>query len=195
MTKIIGLTGGIGSGKTTVSRMFEKLGVPIFNSDLEARLIMNDKDIISKISLLFNDIVIDENGLLDRKKISNIVFKDKEKLKELNAIIHPLIKSHFNNWLKTHKNKKYVIKETAILFENNGQDLCDATILVTAPDEVRIQRVMNRDNKSREEVLQVMANQMPETEKMKLANYLIVNVDLKESCEKVYNLHKKLNII
>lgn len=195
MTKIIGLTGGIGSGKTTVSRMFEKLGVPIFNSDLEARLIMNDKDIISKISLLFNDIVIDENGLLDRKKISNIVFKDKEKLKELNAIIHPLIKSHFNNWLKTHKNKKYVIKETAILFENNGQDLCDATILVTAPDEVRIQRVMNRDNKSREEVLQVMANQMPETEKMKLANYLIVNVDLKESCEKIYNLHKKLNII
>lgn len=188
MTKIIGLTGGIGSGKTTVANFFKEKGVPVYIADDEAKKIMDNNEVITEVQQLFEEKVIDNFGKLDRKKISQIVFHNKEKLKALNALIHPKIKAHFNTWLENHASFSFVIKEVAILFETNGHLHCDATILVTAPIEIRVERVMKRDHKTREEVLQVINNQMPEEEKIKLATYVVEN-------EKLEKTHKQVEII
>lgn len=188
MTKIIGLTGGIGSGKTTVANFFKEKGVPVYIADDEAKKIMDYNEVIAEVQQLFEEKVIDNFGKLDRKKISQIVFHNKEKLKALNALIHPKVKAHFNTWLEKHASFSFVIKEVAILFETNGHLHCDATILVTAPIEIRVERVMKRDHKTREEVLQVINNQMPEEEKIKLATYVVEN-------EKLEKTHKQVEII
>lgn len=188
MTKIIGLTGGIGSGKTTVANFFKEKGVPVYIADDEAKKIMDNNEVITEVQQLFEEKVIDNFGKLDRKKISQIVFHNKEKLKALNALIHPKVKAHFNTWLEKHASFSFVIKEVAILFETNGHLHCDATILVTAPIEIRVERVMKRDHKTREEVLQVINNQMPEEEKIKLATYVVEN-------EKLEKTHKQVEII
>ena len=188
MTKIIGLTGGIGSGKTTVANFFKEKGVPVYIADDEAKKIMDNNKVVAEVQQLFEERVIDNFGKLDRKKISQIVFYNKEKLNALNALIHPKIKAHFNTWLEKHASFSFVIKEVAILFETNGHLHCDATILVTAPIEIRVERVMKRDHKTREEVLQVINNQMPEEEKIKLATYVVEN-------EKLEKTHKQVEII
>ena len=188
MTKIIGLTGGIGSGKTTVANFFKEKGVPVYIADDEAKKIMDYNEVITEVQQLFEEKVIDNFGKLDRKKISQIVFHNKEKLNALNALIHPKVKAHFNTWLEKHASFSFVIKEVAILFETNGHLYCDATILVTAPIEIRVERVMRRDHKTREEVLQVINNQMPEEEKIKLATYVVEN-------EKLEKTHKQVEII
>lgn len=188
MTKIIGLTGGIGSGKTTVANFFKEKGVPVYIADDEAKKIMDYNEVIAEVQQLFEEKVIDNFGKLDRKKISQIVFHNKEKLNALNALIHPKVKAHFNTWLEKHASFSFVIKEVAILFETNGHLYCDATILVTAPIEIRVERVMRRDHKTREEVLQVINNQMPEEEKIKLATYVVEN-------EKLEKTHKQVEII
>lgn len=188
MTKIIGLTGGIGSGKTTVANFFKEKGVPVYIADDEAKKIMDNNKVVAEVQQLFEEKVIDNFGKLDRKKISQIVFHNKEKLNALNALIHPKVKAHFNTWLEKHASFSFVIKEVAILFETNGHLHCDATILVTAPIEIRVERVMKRDHKTREEVLQVINNQMPEEEKIKLATYVVEN-------EKLEKTHKQVEII
>lgn len=188
MTKIIGLTGGIGSGKTTVANFFKEKGVPVYIADDEAKKIMDNNKVVAEVQQLFEEKVIDNFGKLDRKKISQIVFHNKEKLNALNALIHPKVKAHFNTWLENHASFSFVIKEVAILFETNGHLHCDATILVTAPIEIRVERVMKRDHKTREEVLQVINNQMPEEEKIKLATYVVEN-------EKLEKTHKQVEII
>lgn len=188
MTKIIGLTGGIGSGKTTVANFFKEKGVPVYIADDEAKKIMDNNEVITEVQQLFEEKVIDNFGKLDRKRISQIVFHNKEKLNALNALIHPKVKAHFNTWLEKHASFSFVIKEVAILFETNGHLYCDATILVTAPIEIRVERVMKRDHKTREEVLQVINNQMPEEEKIKLATYVVEN-------EKLEKTHKQVEII
>jgi dephospho-CoA kinase len=178
MTKIIGLTGGIGSGKTTVAKYFASKGIPVYIADDAAKNIMNDKKVVQEIQSIFSENVIQENGLLDRNLIRELVFNDKYKLDQLNNIVHPKVKTDFENWLKQHKNYPFVIKEVAILFETNGQKYCDATILVTAPIETRIKRVLVRDSTSRENILQIINNQLSEDEKRKLATYVITNIDL-----------------
>jgi dephospho-CoA kinase len=178
MTKIIGLTGGIGSGKTTVAKYFASKGIPVYIADDAAKNIMNDKKVVQEIQSIFSENVIQENGLLNRNLIRKLVFNDKYKLDQLNNIVHPKVKTDFENWLKQHKNYPFVIKEVAILFETNGQKYCDATILVTAPIETRIKRVLVRDSTSRENILQIINNQLSEDEKRKLATYVITNIDL-----------------
>lgn len=178
MAKIIGLTGGIGSGKTTVAKYFASKGIPVYIADEAAKNIMNDKKVVQEVQSIFSEKVILKNGLLDRTTIRELVFNNKSKLEQLNKIIHPKVKSDFDNWLEKNKNAKFVIKEVAILFETNGQKYCDATILVTAPIETRINRVQKRDTTSRENILQIINNQLPEEEKMKLATYVISNENL-----------------
>jgi len=178
MAKIIGLTGGIGSGKTTVAKYFASKGIPVYIADEAAKNIMNEKKVVQEVQSIFSEKVILKNGLLDRTTIRELVFNNKSKLEQLNKIIHPKVKSDFDNWLEKNKNAKFVIKEVAILFETNGQKYCDATILVTAPIETRINRVQKRDTTSRENILQIINNQLPEEEKMKLATYVITNENL-----------------
>lgn len=189
MTKIIGLTGGIGSGKTTVANYFASKGIPVYIADEAAKAIMNDKIVIEEVKAIFPDEnVVQNNGFLNRKLIRELVFNNKSKLNLLNRIIHPRVKSDFENWLNKNKKSKFIIKEVAILFETNGQQYCDATILVTAPKETRIKRVLERDKTSRENILQIINNQLPEEEKIKLATYVITNENLNITYKTVDNL-------
>ena len=161
MSKIIGLTGGIGSGKSTVAFMFEKLGVPIYISDIEAKVLMeNSKEIQnSLIQLLGRKTYLD--GRLNRAFIASKVFNDSNLLSKLNAIVHPAVKTHFESWLSKQKSV-YVIKEVAILFEMNSQNNFDYIISVVAPIKDRVHRVVQRDGKSESDVYSIIRNQLPD---------------------------------
>ncbi|WP_228235781.1 dephospho-CoA kinase [Allomuricauda sp. M10] len=188
---IVGLTGGIGSGKSTVAKMFEKLGVPVYDSDHEAKLLMvTSLTIKDGVTRLFGEDAYTE-GEINRKYIASKVFKDKELLKQLNAIVHPVVREHFLQWT-AQQSAPYVIQETALIFENNAQDKYDFTILVTAPEEARIKRVMTRDSMDKEAILDRMKNQMQDADKIPLAHFCIENVDLKTTKRKVKQLHTKL---
>ncbi len=151
MTKIIGLTGGIGSGKSTVANLFMSKGVPVYIADTEAKKLMESRNIITKITNYFgNDILV--NSKIDRPKLAKLVFNNPEKLSELNNIVHPEVQKHFQNWLKNKKDFPFVIKEAAILFETGGNKQCDKVITVVAPQELRIQRVKERDKVTRSAV-------------------------------------------
>jgi dephospho-CoA kinase len=195
MTKIIGLTGGIGTGKTTVAKYFASKGVPVYIADEAAKEIMNTKEVIQEVQALFSENVILENGQLNRECIRELVFSDKDKLVQLNSIIHPKVKLDFDIWLKQNEDAPFIIKEVAILFETNGQNYCDATILITAPLETRIQRVLERDTTTKEIILKIIKNQLPEEQKIRLATYVIENENLDKTYEFVDILIKKLNNI
>jgi len=186
--KIIGLTGGIGSGKTTVAKFIEDCGFPVYYSDDRAKDIVNDnEDLKIRIKELLGSDSYDENGLYNRKFVAEQVFNNKDLLQSLNEIIHPAVRLDFEDWVK--KQTKYLIfKETALLFELQLNKQCYRSILVTAEDNIRIKRVMDRDGKTYREVQSVMEKQMPEKEKIKLADCIIYNNtnldDLKDKTEK-----------
>jgi len=181
MTKIIGLTGGIGSGKSTVAEYIASKGIPVYIADEEAKKIMEQPIIIQKIQDLFNESVLTDAANLNRKKIAELVFNAPEKLQQLNAIVHPEVKIHFQNWLKEHQNHPFVIKEVAILFETGGNKECDKVIVITAPEEVRIERAMQRDNVTKASILSRIKNQLPESEKILNSDFIIQNIDLKNT--------------
>lgn len=192
MTKIIGLTGGIGSGKSTVANYIASKGIPVYIADEEAKKIMEQEDIKNKIQNLFSESILNEDNTLNRKKIADLVFKDPKKLKELNTIIHPEVQLHFKNWLNEHKNVPYIIKEVAILFETGGNKDCDKVILITAPEELRIERAMKRDNLNRAEIVNRIQNQLPEYKKEKLSDYVIHNINLETTFNEINTVLKKI---
>ena len=160
--KIVGLTGGIGSGKSTVLEIFKKIGVNTYNADESAKkLISSNKKIISSIKQLFGEDIYNEHDL-NSELVSKIVFNDKEKLKSLNSIIHPQVAKDFNSFCHNNKDQKYIVKEAAIIFETKTENLFDKIVYVRAPKEIRIDRVMLRDNVSKEDVLNRIRNQTPE---------------------------------
>lgn len=187
MPKIIGLTGGIGSGKTTIAKHIEQLGIPVYIADLEAKKILDTKVIVGKIIDAFGKDIL-EKDKVDRAKLSKVVFEQPEKLQILNSIIHPEVARHFKNWVEENKNFEIVVKETAILFESGSYKDCDKVILVTAPKETRIQRVMKRDNLSREAVESRIANQWSEEKKESLSDFVIVNEELQEALKSAENI-------
>ncbi|MBW8361994.1 MAG: dephospho-CoA kinase [Kaistella sp.] len=175
--KIIGLTGGIGSGKTTVAKFIEKMGFPVYYSDVRAKEIVNDdEDLKQKIKDLLGGQAYDENNLYDRKFVSEKVFNDEDLLLKLNALIHPAVKTDFENWVQK-QNAEFIFKETALLFELKLNENCYKSVLVTADDNIRTKRVMDRDGKTYREVENIMEKQMLEKDKIKLANYVIYNND------------------
>lgn len=173
----VGLTGNIGSGKTTVCKVFEKLGVPVFYADLRARMIMDREEVTARVAGTFGKEILDAEGKLNRRTLAGIVFNDKEKLALLNGIRHPLVREDFLGWVGENKEEPYIIKEAAILFEAGMASQFDKIIVVAAPLEVRIARVMHRDGVSREEVLGRAANQFDEEELVARADYVIHNDD------------------
>ncbi|MCL1670183.1 dephospho-CoA kinase [Elizabethkingia ursingii] len=175
MHKIIGLTGGIGSGKTTVARFIEEMGYPVYNSDTRAKDLVNESDDLkAAIIQLLGPEAYDENGLYDRKYVGSVVFSNDELLKQLNAIIHPAVNKDFHDWVK-RQSREVIFKETALLFELKLNLQCDKSLLVTADESIRIKRVMDRDSKTYREVEKVIDNQMPERKKIRLADYVIEN--------------------
>ena len=193
MTKIVGLTGGIGSGKTTIANQFKSLGVPIYIADDEAKKLMNSGSVLEKIKKTFGEELVDDN-ILNREKLAQIVFSNPEKLKQLNQIVHPEVKKHFLKWLNKHKNHPYVIKEAAILFESGSYKDCDFIITVTAPLEIRIQRILKRDNTTREDILNRIKNQWNDEDKVSKSDFVIQNEDVNEALKKTYEIHNLLNI-
>ena len=187
MPKIIGLTGGIGSGKTTIANHIKQLGIPVYIADLEAKKILDAKVIVGKIIDAFGKDIL-EKDKIDRAKLSKVVFEQPEKLQILNSIIHPEVARHFKNWVEENENFEIVVKETAILFESGSYKDCDKVILVTAPKETRIQRVMKRDNLSREAIESRIANQWSEKKKESLSDFVIVNEELQEALKSAENI-------
>ncbi len=193
MTKIIGLTGGIASGKTTVANYLVTKGIPVYFSDDQAKRILNLKSTIKKLILIFGKDILNADEKIDKLKLAEIVFNNNEKLAKLNAIIHPLVNKHFKNWVDKNRSHMFLIKESALLFETKAYINCYLTILITAPLEVRIKRAIKRDNLSRAHILRRIEKQMPEQEKEKLATYTIHNLDISETFKKIDDILKILN--
>lgn len=172
----IGITGGIGSGKTTVCAIFSTLGIPIYNSDERAKKIMvENQSVVNKLKAQFGSTIYFEDGSINRVLLSQIVFNDKEQLTKLNEIVHPAVFEDMIKWYAQNQNHKYVLQEAAIMYESGSYKMLDKTILVYADQEIRIERVMKRDKVDRIAVLARMDKQMPESEKLKLADFLIYN--------------------
>jgi dephospho-CoA kinase len=187
----IGLTGGIGSGKSTAAQLFEVLGIPVYYADAEAKRLMNeDEELISAITKLFGKQAYSDNRL-DRKFISSIVFSDPTKLELLNAIVHPATKKDAENWM--HKQTTpYAIHEAALIFEAEVNERLDRVIGVSAPEELRIQRAIGRDNVNREDILKRMSSQMEEKVKMSKCDFVLINDEQRLLIPQVLELHKIL---
>lgn len=171
----VGITGGIGVGKSFVANILEKMGFPVFYSDRVAKALMNsDLELISLIKKEFGDDVYASNNLIKNKKLSSLAFRDNKALKNLNSLVHPFVKSNFKKWC-INQNSKIVFKEAAILFESKSNIDLDRIICVSANKNIRIDRIVKRDNRSKEEILKIISNQMDQKEKEKLSDYVIFN--------------------
>ncbi len=188
---IVGLTGGIGSGKTTVAKQFMALGIPTYIADEEAKqLMLRSKVIKRKLIQLFGSSAY-INGELNKSFIADIIFNERSYLEKMNAIIHPRVARHFKKWM-LKQTSPYVIKEAAILFENGGYKQCDYVITVTAPIALRIERLLKRDQTTKKKLKAIMKNQWSDDDKIKLSDFVIENTTLKSIKEQVNNVHKEI---
>jgi len=187
----IGLTGNIGSGKSIAASIFEILGIPVYHADEKAKNILNKQDVIEKIKILFGAGILDKTGKPDRKKIAGIVFNNNEKLTSLNKIIHPAVIADFEEWVKQESSFHYIIMESAILFETGYSEMFDSIIVIAAPENIRIERVIKRDQSSDEDVKKRIQNQMLEEMKIKKADFVINNDGSHLMIPQVLKLHQK----
>ncbi len=187
----IGITGNIGSGKTTVSHIFEILGIPVFYSDEEAKLLMvTDPELITHIKVAFGHDSYFEDHSLNRKYIAQIVFNNETELAKLNSFVHPAVFRSFKKWVLNHQSAPYVLKEAALMFESGSNKLCDKIILVKAPLENRLKRVAMRDKVSFQEAELRNSRQMNEEKKALLADYIIENKENQLLIPQVLALHQ-----
>ncbi len=188
----VGITGGIGSGKTTVCKILELWGIPVFYSDARAKdLMQTDLKLIEDIKASFGESVYFENGQPDRKRLASIVFNDEHKLKKLNSLIHPAVFRDFDQWALQQK-APYVVKEAAILFESGSYKDCDFVIAVIAPSDIRIKRVMDRDKVTETEVRKRMANQLSDEEKKERSDFIVFNDESHLLIPQVLSIHQHL---
>jgi len=189
--KIIGLTGGIGSGKSKILSVFSSYGIPCYESDRRAKWLMQrDAELKSQIKFLFGDQIY-ENHKLNQKKLAKLVFAKKGKLEALNSLVHPRVKMDFKSFV-SQLDTPYIIKEAAILYETGGEKDCDATILVTAPEKLRVQRVLNREKTNSMDINARINNQWSDETKIPLADYIINNIDWDKTLKKIDEIHQKL---
>lgn len=190
--KKIGITGGIGSGKSTVCRIFEVLGIPVYYADVEAKRLMQHNHLL-KIAIRerFGHEVYDSDGNLNKIFLAKIVFSDKEKLALLNSLVHPVTIRDAALWAEK-QDAPYVIKEAALMFESEAFHYVDKVIGVSAPEPLRIKRTMNRDQVERGEVIRRMKNQMDEETKMKMCDYIIFNDEQQAVIPQVLKLHEEI---
>lgn len=188
----VGVTGGIGSGKSVVCRIFSILGIPVFEADTEARRIIDhDPEIRKALSQLLGREVFPEPGVTDRKKMAHAIFNNQEILNEVNAIVHPAVRQRFKEWWLSQETP-YVVQEAAILFESGASGLMDLNILITAPDEVKAARIVKRDGFSIQQVRERMDNQWPDARKLPLADFVIHNDGHQFLIEQVMDIHQKI---
>ena len=192
MTKILGLTGGIGSGKTAVSKMFNALDVPVYNADQAAKILMqSSKDLKHKIKQLLGKDAYKQNQL-NKAFISEKIFNNKALLTQINALVHPEVALDFNSWLSM-QTSVYVVKEVAILFETAAENQFDYILTVTAPESLRIQRIIERDHTPLAKIKAVMSNQLQDSEKTAKSDFVILNIDLDSTKKQVYDIHNRIH--
>ena len=189
--KIVGLTGGIGSGKSTIATLFQAMGIPVFIADTEAKKILASSSVVREQVISLLGVRAFSNDVPNRDYIAQLVFNDPDLLAGLNAIIHPQVHISFLQWVQKQE-APYCIKEAAILFENGGFAICDATILVTAPTKLKIERVLARDKTSLKSIHQRMENQWEDQKKIPMASYVIENIDIINTKNQVQKVHKTL---
>lgn len=189
----VGITGGIGSGKTTVCKIFETLSVPVYYADDRAKeLMIKDEEVVQKIKQLFGEDAYLKSGALNRKHIAQSAFKDKNVLNQLNAIVHPAVFVDTQRWYGFHQHKPYTLYEAAIMFESGSSRMMDKMITVFAPLEDRIERTIKRDKMSLDEVMERISKQMPEEEKIRKADFVIYNDHSVSLIEQVLAIHRQL---
>lgn len=186
----IGLTGSIGSGKSTVAKVFELLGVPVYFTDIEAKKLLYEPDVFNKIIERFGSSLVTSDGVIDRKVLASKVFNDHLELQWLNSLIHPKVRRHFLNWVESNKEFPYIIQESAIMMETGFSSFFNKVVVVTCPEDERIHRVLSRDKMTIEQVKERMENQWTEELKIKKADYLIVNDDRSLAVPQVLKLHQ-----
>ncbi len=192
--KIIGLTGGIGSGKSKILSVFSSYGIPCYESDRRAKWLMQmDAELKSQIKSFFGDQIY-ENNQFNQRKLAKLVFANKGKLEALNSLVHPRVKMDFKSFV-SQQDTPYIIKEAAILFETGGEKDCDATILVTAPEKLRLQRVLNREKISSMDLKARINNQWSDSRKIPLADYIINNIDWDKTLKKIDEIHQNLLVL
>ena len=189
--KIVGLTGRIGSGKSTILKVFASLGVPCYDSDTQAKKLMEeDEELTNKIKGLFGDDIY--NGLeFNRSLLADLVFSDKKKLDDLNALVHPAVNKDFHMFIG-QQNAPYIIKEAAILFETGAVDDCDVVILVTAPERLRIDRVQSRDKLTEEQIKSRMSHQWSDNKKIPMSDFVIKNIEWDKTLKIIHEIHLEL---
>lgn len=188
----VGLTGGIGSGKSFVARIFSELGVPIYQADIEAKkLIEVDPDIVAAYKQFFGDEIYTPLGL-NRKQVAALVFGDRAILEKVNRVVHPAVERHFQSWLQQQSHFSYIINEAAILIESGASETMDKLVVVVAPEEVRVARVMERDGVGPEQVHLRMAHQLSDQERIARADFVINNDNSQLLLPQVVELHEKL---
>jgi dephospho-CoA kinase len=188
----VGITGGIGSGKSIVCEVFRKFGTSIYNADSRAKTITNeDFGIRNQLTSKFGNEIF-KNNQLDRSMLAEIIFKNKHALEFVNSVIHPAVGLDFHNWCKQHETEPYVIEEAALLFESGGYKEMDQMITVYAPETLRIKRVNFRDGLSPDEIQNRMNNQWPDEEKLQRSNFVIYNDEKQSVVEQVLKLHEML---
>jgi dephospho-CoA kinase len=190
---LVGITGGIGSGKSTVARIFSILGIPIYYADDRAKWLMaNDPDLKEQIQKNFGSESYSEEGVINRAFLASKVFSDEEKVKIINALVHPAVGADFEKWAHD-QNSPYVLKEAALLFETGSYKDLDKVINVSSPIKIRISRVLMRDpHRNEKQVNDIIDKQLPDEEKNKLADFVIKNTDNKMLIPQVLEIHKQL---
>ena len=192
MALAIGITGGIGSGKSTVCKIFKLLGVPVFEADLVAKTLVNSNtEIRNGLIQFFGKDIYSRDGRINRKMLANLIFNDDLLMEKVNRLVHPVVRNEYLNWIK-QQNSAYIIHEAAILFESGFYEMTDYTILVSAPNELRIERVTHRDQITPEMVKSRMLKQWTDEEKRKLASFELVNDNIKLLIPQILEIDKKL---
>jgi dephospho-CoA kinase len=187
----VGITGGIGSGKTTVCKVFELLGIPVFYADVVAKAIMHtDEHLKMEIKETFGSQSYFDNGELNRQYLSRLVFKDEAELEKLNSLVHPAVFRAFDNWLITYQNAPYVLKEAALLYESQSYKMCNYSILVKSPIEIKMKRIAQRDKLPAHEIKLRMDKQFTDEKKEKLADFVFLNDEQQLLIPQILDLHK-----
>ena len=188
----VGITGGIGSGKSIVSEIFVRLGISIYNADTRAKWLMNTNDNLKQQFVARWGNQLNKNNQLDRSYLAGIIFDNKEAINFVNSLVHPAVRTDFQNWCQSHSEESYVMEEAALLFESHANEEMDIMITVYSDENIRINRVIKRDKLTKEQVISRMNNQLSDEEKVKRSEYIIYNNETKSILEQALNLHKIL---
>lgn len=191
----IGITGGIGSGKSLICKIFSQLGVPVYDADSHAKALMTtDGILVSQIKKEFGDLSYHPDGSLNREWLATHVFSNEVELQKLNGLVHPRVAVDYSNWVEMQADTPYVLKEAALLYESGSYRLLDKIIVVSAPEELRQARVLKRDpHRTVEQFREIVEKQLPEDEKVSRADYIITNDDVTPVVPQVLKLHEEFN--